>query len=92
MKKTIIVSLFGITAAALAGAAAPGVEKSDGDAKALLERKCGTCHTIDLSTSQKKTRREWERTISRMKNVNGASLTGQETQAIVEYLAINHGE
>jgi cytochrome c5 len=89
--KTIAI-LLGIGLLVIAGEAAYGADKPAGEAQGLFEKKCSTCHSTSRTTSQKKTRREWERTISRMKNVNGASLTDQETQAIVEYLSKNHGE
>ncbi|HET6364158.1 MAG: c-type cytochrome, partial [Nitrospirota bacterium] len=59
------------------------------DAKGLFEKKCGTCHTLGRSTSEKRTAREWQRTVLRMKNAMGAAITDQEASAIIEYLAKN---
>ena len=89
--KKLIVSLVGVSAWVISGAAAFSAERSAGDVKALFEQKCSTCHTVTRSTSQMKTAREWERTVLRMKNVNGASVTDQEARMIIEYLVKNHG-
>lgn len=61
------------------------------DAKGLFEKKCGTCHTLKRSTSGKKTAREWQRTVLRMKNAMGAAITEPEARAIIEYLSKNYG-
>jgi cytochrome c5 len=89
--KKLVVSLAGISALVLSGVAVVGAEKSEGTTKDLFEKRCGACHSVDRSTSQKKTAREWERTVLRMKNVNGASITDDEARAIIQYLSTNHG-
>jgi mono/diheme cytochrome c family protein len=89
--KTIAI-LLGIGLLVIAGEAAYGADKPAGEAQGLFEKKCSTCHSTSRTTSQKKTAREWERTVSRMKNSLGAQLTDQEATAIVEYLSKNHGE
>jgi mono/diheme cytochrome c family protein len=89
--KKLVVSLVGVSALVLSGVAVVGAEKSEGATKDLFEKRCGACHSVDRSTSQKKTAREWERTVLRMKNSLGARLTDQEAKAIIEYLSKNHG-
>jgi mono/diheme cytochrome c family protein len=89
--KKLVVSLAGIIALVLSGVVVVGAERTEGATKDLFEKRCGACHSIDRSTSQKKTVREWERTVLRMKNSLGARLTDQEAKAIIEYLAKNHG-
>jgi mono/diheme cytochrome c family protein len=89
--KNLIISLMGISAFVLSGVSVVGAGKSEGATKDLFEKKCGTCHTVNRSTSQQKTARAWERTVLRMKNVHGAAITDEEARAIVEYLAQNHG-
>ncbi len=62
------------------------------DAKALFEKKCGSCHGIKKATGQKKNQTEWAETVMRMKNKNGAPVNDNEARSIIEYLAKNHGK
>jgi mono/diheme cytochrome c family protein len=89
--KKLVVSLAGMCALVLSGVAVDGADKSEGATKDLFEKRCGACHSVSRATSEKKTAREWERTVLRMKNSLGARLTDQEAKAIIEYLSKNHG-
>jgi hypothetical protein len=60
------------------------------DAKALFEKKCSACHSIDRPKSKKKTAEEWQATVMRMKNVNGCPITDEEAQIILDYLTRNY--
>lgn len=82
--------------AGLAGALGLGLwsaagAQDTGDVKALFEQKCSTCHPADRATSKKKDREGWEKTVLRMKNVNGCPITDEEAQAIIGYVTANHG-
>lgn len=82
--------------AGLAGALGLGVGMTAGaqgtaEVKALFEQKCSICHSIDRPTAKKKDRAGWEKTVLRMKNVNGAPITDEEARAIIDYLAQTHG-
>jgi mono/diheme cytochrome c family protein len=61
-------------------------------AQDLFEGKCSLCHSADRPKSKKKTKKEWEATVMRMKNVNGAPLSDEEAGIIIEYLAENYGK
>ena len=61
------------------------------DAKALFEKNCSRCHTIERPKSKKKTKAEWKKTVMRMKNVNGSPITDEEAKIIIDYLAENYG-
>lgn len=65
---------------------------SKADAKALFEKKCIQCHTLDRATTTKKTQAEWKDTVMRMKNVNGAPITDEQAKTIIEYLTENYGK
>ena len=91
MKKVLVASLLAVSALVVSGTAAYSAEGSAGDAKGLFEKKCGTCHTLGRSTSEKRTAREWQRTVLRMKNAMGAAITDQEASEIIEYLLKNYG-
>jgi cytochrome c5 len=67
-------------------------EKSKVDANALFEQKCSACHSIDRPKAKKKTAKEWESTVMRMKNVNGCPITDEEAKIIIDYLSKNYGK
>jgi cytochrome c5 len=67
-----------------------GAEEGSG-AKDLFENKCSICHSIDRPKSKKKTQEGWETTVLRMKTVNGAPVTDEEAQTIIDYLSENYG-
>lgn len=53
---------------------------------ALLEERCSGCHPSSLSKAKKKTPRQWQATVSRMKH-KGARLTEDEMKVLVDYLS-----
>lgn len=67
-------------------------ETEEIDAAQLFESKCGICHSIDRPRSKKKTRQEWDATVTRMKNSNGAPITDSEAALIIEHLAKEYGK
>jgi cytochrome c5 len=56
------------------------------DGEALLNDRCTKCHSINRVTSAKKSASDWQKTVSRMVS-NGAKLTSEEQQVLVDYLA-----
>lgn len=81
----------GIGLLVIAGESAYGADKPAGEAQCLFEQKCSACHSASRATSQKKTAREWERTVLRMKNGYGAPVSDEEARAVIDYLTKNHG-
>jgi cytochrome c5 len=71
----------------------PATELSAGtpasDGATLLETRCSTCHSPDRATSARKTRDQWEQTVSRMIE-HGAQLTEEEKTVLIDYLATNY--
>ena len=65
---------------------------AENDAKKLFEKRCGLCHPIDRPKSKKKTREDWEKTVTRMKNVHKAPISDEEAKVIVDYLSENYGK
>lgn len=61
------------------------------DAKALFEKKCSMCHSLDRPKSEHYSEAEWKSTVARMKK-NGCPLTDEETNTIIKYLTENYGE
>jgi mono/diheme cytochrome c family protein len=94
MKKLVIL-IIGVAFLILPVVSPCSAEKQSGqvaDTKALFEKKCSTCHSIKKPTSAKKTQSEWNETVMRMKNKNGAPVNDDEAKVIIEYLAKNFGK
>jgi cytochrome c5 len=72
------------------GQEAPAGEQVAVDGQTLLEERCTECHDLERTTSQQKTRAEWEETVSRMID-RGAELNEDEKTVLVDYLAENYG-
>ena len=72
------------------GQEAPAGEQVAVDGETLLEERCTECHDLERTTSQQKTRAEWEETVSRMID-RGAELNEEEKTVLVDYLAENYG-
>ncbi len=89
MKKIVV---YAITLMFISVAASTGYgEEKKVDAKALFEKNCSRCHSIDRPKSKKKTKEAWETTVMRMKNVNGCPISDDEAKIIIDYLAENYG-
>lgn len=56
----------------------------------LLETRCSVCHSADRTRQAKKTRAQWEQTVTRMIG-RGAQLTEAEETVLVDYLAKTYG-
>lgn len=59
------------------------------DGATLLETRCSVCHGTERVTSAKKTRAQWEETVTRMIG-RGAELTDAEATVLVDYLAAHY--
>lgn len=62
----------------------------DGPGKDVFAGVCSGCHALDLATSQKKTREEWQATVDSM-TAKGATASKEQFTAIVDYLSKNFG-
>jgi cytochrome c5 len=62
-----------------------------GKGKALFEEKCVICHDLNRALSQKKNKKGWTATVTRMKNVNGCPITDKEAGQIIQYLTAVRG-
>ena len=72
------------------GQEAPAGEQVAIDGEMLLEERCTECHDLERTTSQQKSRAEWEETVTRMID-RGAELNEDEKVVLVDYLAENYG-
>src|SRR5437660_350039 len=63
----------------------------EGSAKATVEAVCGTCHGLDVVTQKKWSRQQWQDSVKAMLD-RGASLTSEQSNSVVDYLAKNFGK
>jgi len=56
------------------------------DGQALVETKCSMCHTLDRVDGARKSREDWETTVSRMQG-NGLVINAEERAAVIDYLS-----
>jgi cytochrome c5 len=59
------------------------------DGKALMNERCTVCHSTERIQAAKKSKAEWETTVSRMKG-KGAKLNDAETTALIDFLAATY--
>lgn len=56
----------------------------------LLDARCSGCHSADRAKRERKSRNQWEETVTRMM-ANGALLSGEEKVVLIDYLAKTYG-
>jgi len=86
----LLIIVVGVASGCGGGQEAPAVDEVAVDGETLLQERCTECHGLDRTTSQEKTRAEWEATVSRMVN-QGAELNEDEKTVLVDYLAETYG-
>jgi hypothetical protein len=89
MRKTLVVVIM--LSLVLTGISLYAADGEKVDAKALFEKKCSLCHSLDRPRSEHYSEAEWKSTVARMKK-NGCSLTDEETKTIIKYLTENYGK
>jgi mono/diheme cytochrome c family protein len=62
----------------------------EGEGQALVARACSQCHSLQVVTSVRLTRKQWEAKIDQML-ARGAKLSDEEIDLAAEYLARNFG-
>jgi hypothetical protein len=62
---------------------------SASNGQALMQDRCTVCHSLTRVVSAGKTADQWKVTVDRMIN-QGAQLTPQEEQTLIDYLAQNY--
>ena len=73
-------------AAPAAGAARQDSGNSDAAAKKILEESCTACHDLDLVSSQKLSKDDWQQVVSSMV-AKGANVADKDMPVLVDYLA-----
>ncbi len=62
----------------------------DGDGKALVERICAQCHSLDTVFRSRRTRQQWAAEIDKM-IAKGAKLSDDDIDVVADYLASRFG-
>lgn len=85
------VAVLGFFAVALPAASAMQTPPAPppGPGLALINERCGFCHTTAQATGVRKTRASWEAVVQSMID-RGAELTPEEQKVVVDYLATNN--
>jgi cytochrome c5 len=73
-----------------AGVGAQAQDLPEGQGKALVQSACTQCHGIDLIVAHPRSREDWTEVVSRMIG-NGAELSDDDYNQVIQYLAINLG-
>lgn len=70
----------------------PAAKVSSGaeDGASLLAARCSVCHSADRPRQARKSRDQWEETVTRMIS-NGAQLSATEKRVLIDYLAKTYG-
>jgi hypothetical protein len=90
--KKLGVGILGTIFFVVSGLSVYGAGESKEDAKVLFEQLCSICHSIDRPKSERKTAKEWENTVMRMKNVHGCPIRDDEAKIVIDYLSKNYGK
>jgi cytochrome c5 len=94
-KKIVLLIVFAVIAAVLAGTApyasgaADSAKKMDG--KAIFETKCLKCHKLAKFKEQQNSRKEWVLILSRMQR-GTCDINDNELEALADYLAKTYGD
>ena len=72
------------------GACAHAQELPEGRGKATVQTACGQCHSLDVVVSQPRSREDWTEVVARMVG-NGAQLSDDDYNLVIEYLAAHLG-
>jgi len=59
--------------------------------KPVFEQVCGTCHPLQIATSSRRTRAQWQDTMEAMISKQGAKIGDDEFTPILNYLAAAYG-
>jgi cytochrome c5 len=86
----LLVACTSATQAPAAPAQAPAAPAQKADGASLLETRCSVCHSADRPKQAKKTRDQWNQTVTRMMG-KGAQLTDAEKTVLLDYLAKTYG-
>jgi mono/diheme cytochrome c family protein len=88
----VVLAVIFLAACGSSNPTATAASSSAGSAssgQALMQERCTVCHSLQRVTSSHMSADRWKTTVERMVN-NGAQLSSQEQQTLVDYLAQNY--
>ena len=89
MRLLRLASLAAIAALSF-GVSAQAQELPEGKGKAVVRTACSQCHGLDVVTGQPRSREGWTDVVSQMIG-NGAVLSDDDFNLVIDYLATNFG-
>lgn len=89
MRRVSLASLAAISMLTI-GTNAYAQELPEGQGKALVKTACSQCHNLDVVIGQPRSREGWTDVVSQMVG-NGAVLSDDDYNLVIEYLAANFG-
>lgn len=84
------IAVAALLLAPLAGMAQPASVAREALQREAFQKVCGACHSVDTVTSQRRTRAQWQESITSMV-ARGAKGTDEEFAAILDYLTVQYG-
>jgi len=93
IRTAVVVAALAIGGLAGTGLHARPRQAQDQDAKSIqvLTNNCARCHPIDRVTSMRRSRSQWEETITTMITARGAQVSDDDFTTILDYLVKEYG-
>lgn len=82
----LVAAVFVVGGFALTVSASGDVFEKIKAGKAMFEKKCKMCHSLEQALDETKSRDDWEGTVNMMKG-NGLEISDEERAMVVDYLA-----
>ncbi len=91
MKRSLLAAVPFLFSAAALVPRANAQDLPEGPGKDVVENVCGSCHGVDLLSSQRATKQGWGYIVDDMVS-RGASATNEQIDTIKDYLAKHYGQ
>jgi hypothetical protein len=91
MKEIRILQCLVVSSALLLAPLSGIAEDEDLEPKALFQKRCTKCHTLDR-TNRKENSEFWRETVSRMKEKPFSGISDRDAQVIADYLVDTHSD
>jgi competence ComEA-like helix-hairpin-helix protein len=93
LRRGIGIALFGIAAGIITGAEGATGTKQEQDTRSqqTFATVCGRCHPVERITGMRRTRSQWEETITAMITTRGAQISDDEFDTVLTYLSAEYG-
>jgi mono/diheme cytochrome c family protein len=83
--------MYRIVLACLAAAAAANAQGGAEAQRAVAQKVCSACHTLESVTATRRSRAQWQETIDKMITTQGAKGSPEEFATVLDYLSADFG-